>query len=258
MSQLAYNEFGDGPPIVILHGLFGSARNWDGIAKRLADRHHVFTVDLPNHGASPWRARMDYPGLADEVLAFIDARGLDRPAVVGHSMGGKVAMTLALRDAEAVGALVVVDIAPVAHAWTLGGHVDAMSGVPLSDLGRRADAATHLEAAVLDAGERAFLLQNLVSDGTGWRWRLNLPVIGRDMNEITGFPEFPSGAAYGGASLFLTGALSNYVGKEDAAPIEQLFPAARIVEIADAGHWVHAQQPAAFVAELTTFLQRRF
>jgi esterase len=251
MSDLAFRDVGDGPPVVILHGLFGSARNWGAIAKGLAADHRVIAVDLPNHGVSPWRSGMDYLDLANTVRDFIVAHELDRPVVVGHSMGGIVAMTLALTDAEAIGALVVVDIAPVAYSRTLSGHAENMSQVPLGGLARRGDADAHLAGAVPDIGERAFLLQNLVSDGEGWRWRINLDAIRRDMDAITGFPEFAAETTYGGATLFMTGALSTYVGEEDRRTIEHLFPAAQFVEIADAGHWIHAQKPAAFLDQLT-------
>ena len=254
MTTLAHAEYGDGPPVVVLHGLFGSARNWAGIAKRLAARRRVLTLDLPNHGDSPWSAAMDYASMADAVRAFITERGLEAPAVLGHSMGGKVAMALALSHAGAVGSLIVVDVAPIAHATTMMAYVEAMRGLDLAGKEPRAEVDADLAATVADARVRAFLLHNLVAHGDGLRWRLNLDAIAAGMEAISGFPEFADGTQYAGRALFVTGAESGSVRPEHEAAIGARFPRAEMIEIAGTGHWVHADRPDAFTEAVAGFL----
>ncbi len=245
-------EVGAGPTLVILHGLLGSARNWAGIARALADRRRVVTLDLPNHGASPWGETMDYPFLAAEVAAVIE--GLGGPAaVLGHSMGGKAAMVLALARPELVERLVVADIAPVAYGHSFLPLIRAMRAVPLGRLARRADADAWLAPHIPDPAVRAFLLQNLEAGEGGYRWRPNLAVLGAAMDDLLGFPA-GVGRPYDGPVLVLAGARSDYVQPGHLPEIRRLFPAARVETIAAAGHWLHADQPAVFVAALRRFL----
>lgn len=253
--DLAAAEFGAGPPVLVLHGLFGSGLNWRSIAQRLAERRRVFTLDLRNHGASPWADRMGYAEMAEDVRAFAARRGLGPVALIGHSMGGKVAMTLALASPEAVERLVVVDIAPVVNPPTLLAYVRAMRALDLSRLRRRAEADPLLAGTIANPAERAFLLQNLVAGPDGsLRWRLNLAAIERSMPEIVGWPEPPAGAAYRGPTLFVAGGRSDYVRAEHRPAITLLFPKARIATIPEAGHWVHAERPEAFLATVVPFL----
>ncbi|WP_413205133.1 alpha/beta fold hydrolase [Rhodospirillum sp. A1_3_36] len=253
---LAARRTGEGRPMVVLHGLFGSARNWAGIAKRLGEGLDVHALDLRNHGDSPWSARMDYPTMAADVLAYMDEHGLDRPILVGHSMGGKVAMSLALLHPDRIGPLVVADIAPVSYGHRRDRYVEAMMAVPLDGLSRRSDAEAHLVQAVPDWGTRQFLLQNLVDDGTGgYRWRVNLSALDAAMGDLVGFPALDV-SAFPGASLFMRGDRSNYVRDDYRPAIEALFPRARLVTIKDAGHLVHAEKPEAFLSILTGFLAR--
>ena len=251
-------EYGEGPPLAILHGLFGSARNWSGVAQRLAAHHRVIALDLRNHGASPWADTMDYAEMAEDVRATLHASGHRRFALLGHSMGGKVAMVLALADGEAVTRLVVVDIAPAAYAPHHLGYVRAMRALDLGAIKRRAEADARLASAVGDAAERAFLLQNLVfpsaAAGGEVRWRLNLAAIERAMPCLVGFPALPPGAAYPGPALFVAGARSDYLRPEHEPEVRRLFPNARIARIADAGHWLHAEQPQAFLDIVQPFL----
>ena len=256
MTTLNHVAYGAGPPVVVLHGLFGSARNWAGAAKRLASGHRVLVLDLPNHGDSPWTDSVDYPQMADRVRAFITDHGLGRPAVLGHSMGGKVAMTLALEDGDSVGALVVVDIAPVAHDYTLLDYVEAMQAVRLGGVARRAEVDAQLVEAVPDANVRAFLLHNLEAHGDGLRWRINLQALATSMEAISGFPAFPPGRAFTGPTLFIAGAESDTIRPDHAGAIGRLFPKTENVEIAGAGHWVHADAPEAFVEAVSAFLGR--
>ncbi len=252
--ELAGAESGTGRPVLVLHGLFGSATNWHAIARRLAERRHVFALDLRNHGASPWAERMDYPAMADDVAAFIAIRGLAPAGILGHSMGGKTGMVLALTQPSLVERLVVVDIAPVAHAPTNDVYVAAMKSLDLDRVTRRAEADTALRPHIPDDAIRQFLLQNLVATPAGMRWRVNLDAISAGMADLTGFPAFPAGATYSGQTLVVRGGESDYVRDRDLPGFRRLFPALRLATIAGAGHWVHAERSADFLAAVIPFL----
>lgn len=251
---LAAAEYGSGPLLLILHGVFGSARNWSTVAQRLAASRRVFALDARNHGASPWAETMSYAEMSDDVGAFIAARGLGPVALLGHSMGGKTAMLYALHHAEAVDRLVIVDIAPVAYPPTLAGYAQAMRAARLDGVSRRAEIDRQLADAIPSPAERAFLLQNLVFDEGRAHWRLNLPVIERSMPELSGFPTLPPGLAFAKPALFIAGERSPYLRPEHRPAIERLFPEAQIVHIPGAGHWVHAERQDAFLALATPFL----
>ena len=251
---LQATEYGAGPPVAILHGLFGSGRNWASIAKRLGAHHRVIAFDLRNHGASPWADTMGYAEMAEDVRASLAALGVRRASLLGHSMGGKVAMMAALRDPDMVERLIVADIAPVAYQARHSRLAAALAALDLADVRRRADADARLQAAVPDPAERAFLLQNLVFDGGAVRWRINLEAIEREMPTLVGFPPLPLGIAYNGPSLFIGGERSDYLRPEHEPEIRLLFPNARIVRIPEAGHWLHIEQPEAFLKQVETFL----
>ncbi len=253
--ELAHDAFGEaGPPVVILHGLLGSARNWTSIAKELAASHRVFALDLRNHGRSPWAATMSFDQMAGDVAAFIERRGLGAATLIGHSLGGKVAMRLALTRPELVGRLLVVDVAPVAYPDSFGPFIEAMRQVDLSAVERRSDADLQLQGAVPDAVLRNFLLQNLVKTDAGFVWRVNLEALAANMDQLLGFPTPAADAAYGGPTLFIAGSRSHYVEACHRALIERLFPSAEQVVIAGAGHWPHAERPAEFLAHARRFL----
>ncbi len=234
-------------PLLIAHGLFGSARNWGVIARRLSDARQVVAVDMRNHGESPWFPTHGYEDMARDLAEVIEAHG-GRMDVLGHSMGGKAAMVLALQRPQAVGRLVVADIAPTAYGHTQTHLIDAMRRVDLSRVERRADAGAQL--ALEDDALRAFLLQSL--DVGGRKWRLNLDVLAAEMERITGFP--PVEGRFDGPALFLTGAESSYVRPEHRSEIKRLFPAARFAKIPGAGHWLHAERPREFEASVRAFL----
>ena len=252
--DLAYDVTGDGPPLIILHGLFGSARNWRTIAKGLAGRHRVFSLDLRNHGESPWADDMSYAAMAEDVRAFMSAQGLEAAAVIGHSMGGKAAMALALETPAFLGALIVVDIAPVARPLDLRDYARFMAALDLSCAPRRADVGDRLATAIPDRAVRAFLLQNLVAEGGKLRWRLNLAAIDAQMEAIGGFPEDLLDRRYDGPVHFITGAESGYVKPEHRDLILRLFPNTTMSVIAGAGHWVHAEKPESFLRVADRFL----
>jgi pimeloyl-ACP methyl ester carboxylesterase len=250
---LAVTEAGSGPPVILLHGLFGAGQNWGAIRAALAPRFRVLTPDLRNHGASARAAEMSYATMADDVAATMDAAGVGRASVLGHSMGGKVAMALALAHPGRVERLVVADIAPVRYAPSLRGYVAAMQALPLrAGLARReADAA--LAATIPEAGIRAFLLQNLRFEADPPAWRLGLTEIAAAMPAIEDFSP-PSGPHFDGPALVMAGERSGYIRPEHDAAFRALFPAVRFVTVPGAGHWVHAENPAAFLALLEPFL----
>jgi len=248
------NEHRDRPVLAILHGLFGSARNWYSIARRLSSQRRIVAFDLRNHGASDWAERMDYNEMAEDIRAALQERGHRRYALLGHSMGGKAAMVAALHHPDEIERLVLVDIAPVAYPPRHLGYIRAMRSLDLSSITRRGDADAKLSGAVPDAAERAFLLQNLVFDEGRARWRLNLAAIERAMPALVGFPSTTDGTTYPGPALFVAGARSDYVLPDQEPAIRQLFPKADIHRIANAGHWLHAEQPGAFVATVEPFL----
>ena len=277
-TRLAARTIGDsGPRVVFVHGLFGQGRNWTTIARRLAeDGHRVTLLDLPNHGHSPWTDRVDYGDMAEFVAAELALLG-EPVTLVGHSMGGKVSMLLALRWPELLRGLVVVDIAPVDYPET-GGRTDdpdeeaspfaafiaAMQAIDLDTLASREDADQALRDAVPSTMVRSFLLQSLVRDGVpgragsgggaGWRWRLNLETLAHDLGELRRFPAPPPGASYDGPVLWIAGARSHYVLDEDRPRMTELFPHVRLVRIKNAGHWVHSEQPEVFIETVRRFL----
>jgi pimeloyl-ACP methyl ester carboxylesterase len=251
---LAHKEFGAGSPVVVLHGLFGSARNWQAIAKRLAAHHHVYTLDLRNHGASPWADSMSYHDMAEDVAEFVEAHALAPATVLGHSMGGKVAMALALSQPALVRRLVVADIAPVVYAHSFLPYVQAMQDLNLGGIARRDEADAALSEQVPDATTRMLLLQNLILHDRHFDWRINLPALAGAANELLGFPQF-SDHRYQGRALFVHGARSAYVAPAHHALIQQLFPQAEIVAIAEAGHWLHVDQPARFLETVQGFFR---
>jgi esterase len=251
---LAHAEYGAGPPVLILHGLFGAGVNWTMVARRLAEHFRVFALDLRNHGASPWAPRMDYPAMAEDVASFIAGHDLGRAALIGHSMGGKVAMALALSSPDLVTRLVVVDIAPVERPPTHMAFVEAMLALDLTGLTRRSAADAALRPAVPNDADRQFLLQNLVGGPDGFHWRLNLKAIRDEMAELSGFPDFTADAAYRGPTLVIRGANSGYVADRDLPAFARFFPAFQLVTIASAGHWLHAERPDEFLAAVMPFL----
>ncbi len=236
------------PPLLIAHGLYGSARNWGVIAKRV--ERHCLTVDMRNHGDSPWFDSHSYAELAADLAEVIMAHG-GCADVVGHSMGGKAVMMLALTRPDLIRRAVIADIAPVTYDHSQQPMIDAMQAIDLSTIATRGDADRQLQAHVEDAGVRAFLLQSL--DVKAQAWRLNLDVLARDMAKITGWPDGDF-TPFEGDILFLSGGRSDYVRPEHRPAIKALFPNAKFAKIPQAGHWLHAEAPREFVDSLKVFL----
>jgi pimeloyl-ACP methyl ester carboxylesterase len=254
---LAAGVAGQGSPLVILHGLFGSHRNWGSVSRALTETAspplQVHALDLRNHGDSPWHPRMGYDDMAADVAHYILQNHLAPVTLLGHSMGGKTAMRLAALRPALISRLIIVDIAPAPYRHDQNsGFVRALQQLPLASLTRRAEADSLLQPAIQDDMLRAFLLQNLVSDAGGFRWRLNLADIGANMPDLIGFPA--DGSAFTGPTSFLAGERSDYIRPRDREAIMSLFPAAQLFELADCGHWPHAEQPALFLARLRALL----
>ena len=248
MVDLAFTDHGggDAPPLLIAHGLFGSGRNWGAVAKRLSSDRVVRVVDMRNHGGSPQTAGHRYEHLAADLAAAID-EGWD---ILGHSMGGKAAMMLALTHPGKVRRLVVADIAPVRYTHTQAHLIDAMKSLNLEELATRKDADRAL-AELVDTDEvRAFLLQSL--DIREKRWVLNLDTLEREMEGILGWPHID--ATFDGPALFLSGAESSYLTEDGKEAARGLFVKARFAAIPGAGHWLHAEKPREVVAAVRTFL----
>lgn len=244
-------EMGEGPPLILLHGLFGQARNFGAVQKRLAARFRVLALDLRNHGASPHMPGMGYAALAADVAETLAAHGMQAAHLVGHSMGGKVAMRLALDHPELVTRLIVADIAPVDYASAFHGYIQAMLALDLVPGLTRMAAAAALTPAVTDPAVRQFLLQNL-EFGAAPRWRIGLAEIAAGLAEIERWP--PTTSTYAGPTLFIAGERSDYIRPEQRDPIRALFPHARFVTLKNAGHWVHADNQDGFVGIIDAFL----
>ncbi len=239
------------PPLLIVHGLFGSARNWRVVAQHLADTRDVVAVDLRNHGQSLHDPDHSYPAMAADLAQVITASGAPMD-VLGHSMGGKAAMVLALSQPDLIRRLIVADIAPVAYAHDNTGHITAMQSLPLDGITTRAEADRRLAEYIPDPGLRAFFLQSLDLKSSPPHWRLNLPVLGDQMPLIVGWPDVAG--TFDKPALFLTGGRSHYVTPEHRPLIRALFPKSRFAKLPDAGHWLHADSPRAFEETVRVFL----
>ncbi|MDD1792948.1 alpha/beta fold hydrolase [Enterovibrio sp. ZSDZ42] len=252
---LNYKIQGEGRPLLLIHGLFGSLDNLGGLARVLAEHYTVYQVDLPNHGQSPRSQSVDYISQANAVKDFMTQQGLDRASVVGHSMGGKVAMMLAISHPEMIDQLVVMDIAPVAyqerrHDAVLAG-LNASMRSPITS---RKAAEAILSDHILEPGVRQFLLKSLAKQDNGeFEWRFNVDALERNYDDITGWP---ASGHYHGDTLFLKGADSDYISAAHREEIERQFPQAKAHVIANTGHWLHAEKPDAVARVITRFLTK--
>ncbi|MGZ4969949.1 MAG: alpha/beta fold hydrolase [Methylobacter sp.] len=251
--ELAFEELGDSNnrPLIILHGFFASSRNWRQIAQRLAAHFHVYLPDMRNHGASPHDPLMNYPAMKADLLSFIDQRGLETVSLLGHSMGGKVAMWLALINPDKVDKLIVADIAPVSYKHSFDNTVSALKALPLAEISNRKQAEMLLTPQIPELGYRQFLLQNLILKDGRYCWRIDLDIFQRMAPDIAAFPNADHLSPFTGKALFIAGADSDFIKPED---IKSLFPDAVLSSIANAGHWLHVQQPDVFTALVEDFL----
>ncbi len=255
--QLFHRDLGGAghPPLVILHGLLGSSRNWQTAGRDLASRFHVFALDLRNHGTSPHDDDMGFDAMIADVIGWLDARALPRVTLLGHSLGGKVAMRLAAQHPSRIERLIIVDIAPKDYRWAAHrAEFAAMNELNLEHLKSRAEAELRFEARVDDWAMRKFLVTNLERDHASgcWRWAINLPVLTEALPTMEANSLAPDDR-FDGPTLFVTGERSHYVQSEDHATIRRHFPHAEFVGVPGAGHNPHMDRREEFVAVVTAF-----
>ena len=244
-------------PTIILHGLFGSARNWQTIARNLASSRSVWALDLRNHGRSPWATPMTYPAMTQDVIHFIENLGQGPVTLIGHSMGGKVAMFLALTRPSLVSRLLILDIAPVTYDHMyIQKYTQIMQQLPIDQMSNRRDAEHFLTFRIPEGTLRAFFLQNLIKDPhqNQWSWCINLNTISDSLSDLADFPPVRSGTRYTGPTLFVRGETSPYILPEHFTIIDELFLNAHHDVLLGANHWLHIQQPQAFMDKTWAFL----
>lgn len=253
--KLFFRQLGQGQPIIFLHGIFGSSDNWLTQARLLSAGYHTYALDLRNHGQSPHDDQFDYPAMAADVLEFMETNRVEDPVIIGHSMGGKVAMNFAVKYPEKLKALVVVDIAPKLYDMKHYAILDGLTAIPIDEVTSRGEADERLSAYVPEPGVRQFLLKNLQRKPEGgFKWKLNLPVIAANIEKIG--LDVQSQRPFERPTLFVRGKRSNYIRDEDISRIREVFPSAEL-ETLDTGHWVPAEKPKEFVEVVTEWLSRK-
>lgn len=251
--ELAYESFGetDSTPLLIIHGFLAASRNWRSMAKLLSAHHPVYTLDMRNHGNSPHAELLDYPSMAGDVLGFMDRQKLPKVHLLGHSMGGKVAMWFALHYPERVANLIVADISPTRYQHSFDALLQALQQLPLADIGNRKQAEAALADAIPDLAYRQFLLQNLLLKDGAYYWRIDLEIIQKNADHIVGFPDVGR-AQFNRPVLFIGGEHSRYIQSED---IYRQFPEATITQIPNTSHWLYVEAPEAFHRLSNAWLQ---
>lgn len=244
-----------GAPLVIAHGLFGSARNFSSLGKKLAIRRRVLLVDMRNHGDSPWDDDVTYAAMAGDLAAVIEGHCAGTALVLGHSMGGKATMALALARPDLLAGAIVADIAPIAYAHTHQPYTAAMRAMDVDGIERRSQADPLLADAIPDPMMRAFILQNLVFEDKKARWRLNLKALDDGMPDLIGWDSGLDASPFTGPSMFVYGGASDYMTEVLKPRVREVFPRVEFAMIPGAGHWLHAEKPAEFLAEVQGWLQ---
>ncbi len=248
------NEGSEHTPIFILHGLLGSLKNWGAIARKLSDKYTVVSVDLRNHGRSPHTKTMSYPEMAEDIIQLVDSLGYQSINILGHSMGGKVAMSCALEYPNRIKTLCVADISPVTYQPKFDDIISALKALPLVQVDNRANADQLLSETIEQPQLRQFFLQNLIKENDHYNWRISLDVIEKAMPVISGFPDYAENRTFNKGAIFLRGANSDYIVPEHHSTIRKRFPQAKIQTLTHSGHWLHAEQPDLFYQSLTEFL----
>ncbi|RMF55674.1 MAG: alpha/beta fold hydrolase [Calditrichaeota bacterium] len=252
--KLFFREMGEGEPLLVIHGLLGSSDNWLSVGKKLAAHHHVYLLDMRNHGKSPHHPSFTYGDMVQDVLEFMSDLSLSKANFIGHSMGGKVVMTLALQYPLKIAKAVVADMAPKPVSNPFFPILfSAMEAIDPSKIHSRKEAEKLLANSIDNPVIRGFIIKNLerLPEG-GFRWRINLGVIKQHLEHIAMY--VPEGDPYPGEILFVAGGKSDYIREEDQPLFQKYFPAARVVRIPEAGHWVHFDAPEKFIQLVTNFL----
>ncbi|APG43005.1 alpha/beta fold hydrolase [Syntrophotalea acetylenica] len=251
--DLNYEVQGEGANLVVLHGLFGSLDNWRGMARMLAGHFRVWLVDQRNHGLSPHSRFFNYTCLVEDLRSFLDRMALDSVHLLGHSMGGKAAMLFASRYPARVERLIVEDIGPGAYAPRHETVFRGLLNLPLARLTSRRDAEQYLRAEIDDAGVRGFLLKSLYRQPSGtWGWRFNLPVLFAEYRTL--LAALPLDVPIYCPTLFIRGEQSDYLDPVRRDALLEKFDDKRFISVPGAGHWVHADQPVAFLQAVASFL----
>ena len=250
--KLNFQKYGEGPPLVILHGLFGMLDNWHTVSKMLSANFRVFAVDQRNHGRSPHSDEFDFHLLAQDIQSFLQEQGIHSANILGHSMGGKTAMWVALRAPELVDKLIVVDIAPRAYDSLHDEILSALTSLELQRFSSRNAIDAALATKVPDGAVRQFLMKNLARDDNGsYRWKMNLPVIAKNYGRI--LEGIESKSSFKKNCLFIRSRKSSYIRDQDIPEIKRLFPNSSFAEF-DTGHWVHAEAPDQLTKTVTEFI----
>ena len=252
--KLNYKVTGEGKPLIIAHGLFGSLDNWLTLARRFGETHKTYLVDMRNHGKSPRADSHSYGDMAEDILHFMDDHALKDAILLGHSMGGKAVMEAAMLQPNRLAGVIIADMAPVAYTPHHNEIFDALLGLDLKSLNNRAEAETYLAASIPEAAVRQFLLKNMdrLQDGS-YEWKMNLPVLFKEYNNILN--EISQGI-YTGPTLALRGERSQYVKDSYLPAFQHRFTDFDLMTIPNAGHWIHAEQPELFYENVRNFLQK--
>ncbi len=251
--KLHFKKYGDGAPVIILHGLFGMSDNWISIAKDLAKDKLVFLLDMRNHGRSPHIEAHNYSDMIEDIYEFLTDMNLRQVNFIGHSMGGKAAMNFAFEYPHRVNKLVIIDISPRAYPVFHSTIIDSLLGLDIDTIKSRKEANDQLAVSIPSKRIRQFLLKNLYrKDNGSFSWRINLPVIAKNLMQIGA--EVKSKTPFKNPTLFIRGAESEYIGNDDIKLIEELYPDAKIVTIPNASHWVHSEAPEQVFTEINKFL----
>lgn len=251
--ELAYKVFGGGKPLIILHGIFGSSDNWVTVGKKLAESFRVFIPDQRNHGDSFHSDDFNYDAMAEDLLAFIKQHHIEKPVIIGHSMGGKTAMRFAVDHPALFDKMVIVDIGPKAYPAPHQSLISVMTSLNTNSIGTRMEADEQLQKHIPDPRVRQFLLKNLKRTGNGYKWKINLSVIAKNIDRMG--EGFQRNAYTDKPILFIRGGNSDYILDQDIISIASLFPNSNVITIPDAGHWVHADKPDEFIRAVEDFIR---
>ncbi|GAB2492185.1 MAG: alpha/beta fold hydrolase [Cytophagales bacterium] len=251
--KLNFRKIGSGKPLVILHGLFGSLDNWFSIARELEKHYTLYLVDQRNHGDSPHSDQWNYQVMVEDLKELLDDEGLEKIYLMGHSMGGKTAMFFASAFPERVEKLIVADIAPRYYPIHHQTILEGLNSIDLKETKSRKEADDQLAEYIQELGIRQFLLKSLGRNSEGFVWKINLPVITKNIEEVG--KALPEEAKYAGPTLFLGGSNSNYIKQSDLTDLEKHFPNYELEFVANAGHWLHAERPEAVIEEVRKFLK---
>jgi pimeloyl-ACP methyl ester carboxylesterase len=251
---LHFTRTGNGEPLVIVHGLFGSGKNWRSLGQLFSNHFEVFTVDLRNHGESFHHDEMGYEVMAEDLFRLLTHLEISSCRLIGHSMGGKTSILLAFQHPDLISRLVVADIAPVPYSHAFDHLIDPLLALALDQYESRSAVDQALQENIPDDLLRGFLLQNLERNDQHWRWRVNWPAIKKNLLQLTGFPDLGEDWQINTPTLFIRGEHSDYIGANEEAVIAAHFRQATISTVATAGHWLHAEQPQQFASQALDFL----